>query len=120
LNFVDSYKKEKEGLVLDNIMSKPSNKQKIHVFKETQVLCIVKWQEYVSNIQRDLLALEGWVFSLHTLKNGAQKEFEKVEGQVEYRLMPIASGEAKLSWLQSKLDAHIFNVYKLCSENSYA
>jgi len=50
----------------------------------------------------------------------AQKEFEKVEGQVEYRLMPIASGEAKLSWLQSKLDAHILNVCKLCSENSYA
>jgi hypothetical protein len=54
-----SYKKEEEGLVLNNNMSKPSNKQKIHVFRETQVLCIAKWQEYVSNIQRDLLALEG-------------------------------------------------------------
>jgi len=56
---VDSYKKKEEGLVLNNNMSKPSNKQEIHVFKEIQVLCIAKWQEYVSNIQRDLLALEG-------------------------------------------------------------
>jgi hypothetical protein len=34
--------------------------------------------------------------------------------------MPIASEEAKLSWLQSKFDAHILNVCKLCSENNYA
>jgi hypothetical protein len=39
------------GLMLNNNMSKPPNKQQIHVFKETQVLCIAKWQKYVSNIQ---------------------------------------------------------------------
>ncbi len=62
--------------------------------RETQVLCIPKWQEYVSNIQQDL-ALEGQVSSLHTLKDEAQKEFKEVEGQVEYRLMFSALGEAK-------------------------
>jgi hypothetical protein len=117
---VDSDKEEEEGLVSNNNMSKPSNKQEIHVLRETQVLCIAKWQEYVSNIQQDLLALEGQVFSLHTLKDEAQKEFEKVEGQVEYCFMFIASRETKLSQLQSKLNSHILNVYKFHFENSFA
>ncbi len=104
--------------MLNNNMSKPPNKQQIHVFKETQVLCIAKWQKYVSNIQWNLLTLEGWVSSLHTLKDEAQKEFKKVEGQVEYCLILITSRETKLSKLQSKLNAHILNVCKLSYDNS--
>jgi hypothetical protein len=69
-------------------------------------------------MQWNLLTLKGWVSSLHTLKDEAQKEFKKVEGQVEYRLMLITSRETKLSQLQLKLNAHILNVCKLSYDNS--
>jgi hypothetical protein len=51
---------------------------------ETQVQCIENWQEYIFAIQKDLLALEEHVSSLHKHKDDAQKDFEKVEGQIEY------------------------------------
>ncbi len=96
---MDLDKEGKEGSMPNNNMSKPPNKQQIHVFKETQVLCIAKWQEYVSNIQWKLLTLEGQTASLHTIKDEAKKEFKKVEGQVEYCLMFITLRETKLFWL---------------------
>jgi hypothetical protein len=52
------------------------------------------------------------------LKDEAQKAFEKVEGQVEYRLMFIVAREAKLFQLQSEFDTQILSVINLQSHNS--
>jgi hypothetical protein len=56
-------------------------------------------QEYIFVIQRDLPTLEEHVSSLQKHKVDLQNNFEKVEGQIEYRFMFIATREAKLSWL---------------------
>jgi hypothetical protein len=43
-----------------------------------------------------LPTLEDYIYSFQKLKDEAQKAFKKVEGQVEYCLMFIATREAKL------------------------
>ncbi len=77
-------------------MPKALSKQQVHVFKEFQVQCINFWQEYIFNLHKDLPTLEDYISSFQKLKDEAQKAFKKVEGQVEYCVMFIATREAKL------------------------
>jgi hypothetical protein len=62
-----------------------------------------------------LPTLEYHVSSFQKLKDEAQKDFKKVKRQVESCLMLVAVGEAKLSQLQLKFDAHILIVVNLQS-----
>jgi hypothetical protein len=48
-----------------------------------------------------LPTLQNYVSSFQKLKDEAQKAFKKVERQVEYRFMFIATREAKVFQLQS-------------------
>ncbi len=82
-------------------MPKALSKQQVHVFKEFQVQCINIWQEYTFNLHKDLPTLQNYVSSFQKLKDEAQKAFKKVERQVEYRFMFIATREAKVFQLQS-------------------
>ncbi len=64
-------------------------------------------------MQRDLLALEEIVSSLQKVKEEAQKEFEKVDGQVEYHLMLISFGQAKLAQFLEELEILVKKVEDL-------
>lgn len=52
---------------------------------------------------KDLLALEEIISSLQKVKGEAQKEFEKVDGQIEYYLMFTSSRQAKLAQFLEEL-----------------
>jgi peptidoglycan hydrolase CwlO-like protein len=58
-------------------------------------------------------ALKEIIFSLQKVKEEAQKEFEKVDGQVEYHLMLISSKQAKLVQLVKKLEVLVKKVEDL-------
>jgi hypothetical protein len=69
-------------------------------------------------LQRDLPALKEIVSSLQKVKEEAQKEFDKVKGQAEYRLMLISSGHAKLTQLLEELEASVKKVEDMRCHNS--
>ncbi len=62
--------------------------------------------------------MEKHVSSLHKHKDDVQKDFERVEGQAKYRLMFIATRDAKLSRLRLELDAQILNVSNFRSQDN--
>ncbi len=71
---------EEEGFMpYSSNMPKTSSKQ-VLVLGESLVKCIKHWQDYIFNLQKDLMALEKIVFSLEKVKEEAQKEFEKDDG----------------------------------------
>lgn len=98
-------------------MPKASTKQ-VHVLEKFVVQNIKHWQEYVSNLQRDLLTLEKVVSSLQKVKEEAQKEFKKVESQIKYHPMLISSREAKLTQLFEDHSALVKKVEDLRYQNN--
>lgn len=62
---------EEEGSMPTSSMPKAPKKQKGHVLREFQVQCIKMWQEYISNLHRDLPTLKKRVTSFLKLKNKA-------------------------------------------------
>lgn len=99
-------------------MPKSLSKQQVPVLGVSLVHCIKHLQEYISNLQRNLPALKEIVSSLQKVKEEAQKEFDKVKGQAEYRLMLISSGHAKLTQLLEELEALVKKVEDMRCHNS--
>jgi len=63
---------------------------------EVQAKCIKEWEEYICVFEKKMLVLEVVVDSLNNGKDEANKEFTKIEGQVEDLIMFVTTKEEVL------------------------
>jgi hypothetical protein len=68
-------------------------------------------------MEKEMPTLEVVVNSLKKAKNEDNREFTKVDGQVEDHIMLVTNGEEKLLILQTTFDTHNTKVQGLCFEN---
>lgn len=79
---------------MSGIMPKPPSKQhQGHHVMEVQTECIKEWEEYICVFEKEILILEVVVDSLKKVKDEVDREFTKIEGQVEDCIMLVTTGE---------------------------
>jgi hypothetical protein len=71
---------------------------------EVQVECIKEWEEYICVLDKEMLALEVVVDSLKKAKDEVNREFTKIEGQVEDCIMLVTIRIKEFLVLQTTFD----------------
>jgi hypothetical protein len=74
--------KEDEDLLNDIMLKPPSKQHQGHHFMEVQAEHIKEWEEYICVLEKEMPTLEVVMDSLKKVKDEADREFTKVEGQV--------------------------------------
>jgi len=85
---------------------------------EVQAECIKEWEEYICVLEKEMLVLEVVVDSLKKEKDEVDKEFTKIEGQVEDYIMFVTTGEEELLDLQITFHTQNTKVQGLHFENN--